>query len=268
MVVEPRTIKPSVVKRFGTLMVVVNLTVAFFSLTDMYLLASGAIRVDYPQEDGFQTAFDPSNLELVFKSEYRISNKGFYDLDNMNIHAELFTQEGKLLIKYESTGLRVPRFSTRTFPIEARLPLQRAMGMDMREILFNGSTFVLNVRIEAAYVMGLVHFHLHQVKDYPWEAPLPQFKAMFDNGSLVSTVLELLGGNLTGIARQVETAVVQAFLSKGTEAKVQINDWSGFSLTVHGNDLLVRVFLDYPVPDTVMEYDLSLDDLMPGGGSP
>jgi len=266
--VELRTVKSSMVKRFGTLMVVVNLTVAFFSLTDMYLLASGAIRVDYPQDDGFQTSFDPANLELVFKSEYRITNNGFYDLENMNIHAELLTHEGKLLIKYKSTGLRVPKFSTRTFPIEARLPLQRAMGMDMREILFNGSNFVLNVRIEAAYVMGLVHFHLDQVKDYPWEAPLPQFKAMFDNGSLVSTVLDLLGGNLTGIARQVETAIVQAFLAKGTEAKVQLNDWSGFSLTVCGEDLQVRIYLDYPVPATVMEYDISLAGLMLGGGSP
>ena len=256
------------VKRFGTVMVVVNLTVAFFSLTDMYLLASGAIKVDYPDEGGFNTALDPVNLELVFQSEYRITNRGFYDLEGISIFADLYTKEGKLLIDYRTTDLRVPRFSSRTFPIEARLPIQRALNMDLKEALFDGATFVLKVRIEAAYVMGLVHFHLDQVRDYPWEAPLPQYKEMFENGSLLNTIAALLGGNYTTVIHQIETALVKAFLAQGTEAKVPLNKWAELSITTCDEGLLVRVYLIQPIQAMVFEYTVPLEDLSQGGEAP
>lgn len=266
--VDPRAIKPSLVKRFGTLMVVVNLTVAFFSLTDMYLLASGAIKVEYPNEGTFTTNFDPVNLELIFRSNFKISNNGFYDLNSISIVAHLYTQEGKLLIIYRSTGLNVPKYSTRTFLIEARLPLQRAMNLDLKEVLVKGANFVLNVRIDASYVLGLVHFHLDQVRDYPMEAPLPQIEGLLANESLVNKVVEVLKGNFSGIAQLVEGAVIQAFLAQGQEATVSLSSWSELSLTVNEDDLLVKVYLTYPFRTPLMEYDVSLAALKLGSDAP
>jgi hypothetical protein len=249
-------------------MVVVNLTVAFFSLTDMYLLASGAIKVEYPNEGTFSTTFDPVNLELVFRSDFKITNNGFYNLDNIGIVAHLYTQEGKLLIIYRSAGLNVPMFSTKTFNIEARLPLQRAMNLDIKAVLVKGADFVLNVRIDASYVLGLIHFHLDQIRDYPMEAPLPQIEDLLANESLVSKVIEVLKGNFSGIAQLVEGAVFQAFLVQGQEATVSLSSWSELSLTVNGDDLLVKVYLTYPFKTPLLEYDLSLAALKLGSDAP
>ena len=263
---DPRTINPSLVKRFGSIMIVVNLAVAFFSLTDMYLLASGAIRVDYPDEGAFDTGFDPANMDLVFKSQYRITNNGFYDLDELCIKANLYTQDGKLLIVYRSLDLRVPKFSTRTFPIEARLPIERAVGLDMKEVLFKGTTFVLKVRIEAAYVMGLVHFHLDQVRDYPWEPPLTEYQDMFDDGSLVKMVLGLLHGNYTSLKSQVEAALVGALLANGQEATVSLNKYSELTVKVVGDSLTVKINIVFPIKATVLTYELPLEGSSSHGG--
>ena len=261
-----RAVNPSLVKRFGSIMIVVNLAVAFFSLTDMYLLASGAIRVDYPDEGAFDTGFDPVNMDLVFRSQYRITNNGFYDLEELGIKANLYTQDGKLLIVYRSVDLRVPKFSTRTFPIEARLPIERAMALNMKDVLFKGTTFVLKVRIEAAYVMGLVHFHLDQVRDYPWEPPLTEYQDMFDDGSLVKMVMDLLRGNYSSIKSQVETALVGAFLADGQEATVALNKYSELSVRVVGDCLTVKINLVFPFKATIMTYEMPLEGYSSHGG--
>jgi hypothetical protein len=249
-------------------MIVMNLTVAFFSLTDMYLLASGAIRVDYPDEGAFTTSFDPASMDLVFHSEYKITNNGFYDIRGLTIKADLYSQEGKLLIKYRSEGLGVPRFSSRTFPIDARFPVERALQMNLREILFKESTFVLKVRIDAGYVMDLVHFHMKQVRDYPWDPPASQFEDLFANGSMVDMVLKLLEGRYGEVGKQVETAIVGAFMQPGQEAKVSLNQWADLSVLVEEHNLHVQVDLVYPIQATLFEYDLPLGDPSEGGEGP
>gem|GEM_PF-5792545 len=256
------------VKRFGTFMIVMNLTVAFFSLTDMYLLASGAIRVDYPDEGNFATSFDPANMDLVFRSEYKITNNGFYDIRGLTIKADLYSQEGKLLINYKSEDLSVPRFSSRTFPIEARLPVERCLGMNMRDILFKGSTFVLKVSIDARYVMDLVHFHIGQVRSYPWEPPAGQFESLIENGSMVDMVLKLLGGQYGEVGKQVETAIIKAFMVPGQETKVSLNSWADLVAVVKDNNFHVQVDLVYPFQATLFEYDLPIGDASGDGEGP
>ena len=268
MVVDPRSVNPSMVKRFGTLMIVMNLTVAFFSLTDMYLLASGAVRVDYPDEGSFATSFDPANMSLVFRSEYTIINNGFYDINGLSIKADLYSQNGAQLINYRSEGLSVPRFSSRTFPIEARLPIERALEMNLRDLLFNGSTFVLKVHIDADYVMDLVHFHIRQVKSYPWEPPTSQFKDMFTNGSMVDMVLKLLGGKYGEVGKQVETALVEAFMDPGKVATVSLNKWADLTIALEDKGLHVQVDLVSPLPLTLFEADIPISALSGGGGGP
>jgi len=256
------------VKRFGTLMIAMNLTVAFFSLTDMYLLASGAIRVEYPDESAFETSFDPASMDLVFRSEYKITNNGFYDINGLVIKANLYSEDGKLLINYRSEDLTVPRFCSRTFPIEARLPVERALAMNLRELLFKGSTFVLKVRIDAGYVMDLVHFQIRQVRAFPWEPPTSQFKDFIANGSLVDMVLKLLGGQYGDVGKQVENALVEAFMKPGQEAKVTLNGWADLAVVVEDQNLHVQVDLTYPILATLFEYDFPLGGLSKDGGGP
>jgi len=230
-------------------------------------LASGAIQVEYPDEAAFDTAFDPVNMDLVFKSEYKVTNKGFYDLEGLDIKAHLYTLDGKLLIVYRSQDLKVPRFSTRTFPIEARLPIERALQMDLRDFLINGSTFVLKVGISAYYVMGLVQFQLHQVRDYPWEPPLSQYQELLEDGSLVAMVMDLLQGRYSDIGKRVETAVVGAVLAQGQEAVVPLNRYSELVIEVDGADMCVKVQLMSPFQGTLLEYHvpLNIEDGQSGG---
>jgi hypothetical protein len=51
---------------------VLNLAVAGLSLSDMYLLASGAVRVGLPQHNDFSWHYDPASMSVVFEGNYTV----------------------------------------------------------------------------------------------------------------------------------------------------------------------------------------------------
>ena len=254
------------VKRFGAIIMVVNLAVAFFSFTDMYLLASGAIQVEYPDQSDFETSFDVLNLEFIFKSQYTVSNDGFYNLDDMDIRSRLWTEEGDLLISYDSADLMVPRWSTRTFEIEARLPIENLLNMDMERILFEDGSFDLWVTIGADYVMGLVHFGLDQVQEFHWDAPLEDYEGVIEDANLTAVIQDLLGGDYNGASEKIAAAIYSAFLATGEEARVPLNDFTDLVIHVEDDATHVKVVLTAPFPITLLHFEVPIDEGVEDGG--
>jgi len=254
------------VKRFGAIIMVVNLAVAFFSFTDMYLLASGAIQVEYPDQGDFETSFDVLNMEFVFKSQYTIINDGFYNLDDMHISSRLWTEDGDLLISYDSTDLVVPRWSTRTFEIEAKLPIENLLKVDMGKVLFEDGSFDLWVTIGADYVMGLVHFGMDQVQEFYWDAPLKDYEGIIEGGNLTAIIGDLLGGDYNGASEKIAVAVYGAFLASGEEARVPLNDFTDLVIYVEDDATHVKVVLTAPFPITLLHFEVPMVDGMQDGG--
>jgi hypothetical protein len=254
------------VKRFGAIIMVVNIAVAFFSFTDMYLLASGAIQVEYPDQGDFETSFDVLKMEFVFKSQYTVTNDGFYNVDDMDIRSKLWTEGGDLLISYDSTDLMVPRWSTRTFEIEARLPIENLLKVDMEEILFEDGSFELWVTIGADYVMGLVHFGLDQVQEFQWDAPLEDYEGILEDMNLSAMIEDLLGGDFEGASDKIAAAVYGALLASGEEATVPLNEFTDLVVYVEGETIHVKVVLTAPFPITLVHFEMPVDDVAQEGG--
>lgn len=254
-------VNPQLVKRVGAFIMIVNIAVAFFSITDMYLLASGAIQVDPPSQSSFETSYDPLAMDFVFKSSYSVENNGFYDLKDLDITSTLTTEKGEVLIKYESTGMVVPRWSKKTFPIEAHLPLEKFLELDLGELLFNSSNFVLKVNIGAGYVMGLVHFDLDQVRDYPWDAPLEKYSHTLGDGSIEGILGELLEGDYSGASEKVATAVFGAFLASGGEARVPLNDYTHLVIVQEEGFLDIMVEIVTPFHMTIAHFEVPIGDV-------
>ena len=95
-----------------------------------------------------------------------------------------------------------------------------------------------------------------------------QFKDLFANGSIVDMVLKLLGGRYGEVGKQVETALVGAFMEPGQVATVSLNKWADLTLAVEDQCLHVQVDLVSPIQMTLFESEVPLGDLSGGGGGP
>jgi hypothetical protein len=262
------SVTPKLVKRFGAIIMVVNIVVAFLSFTDMYLLATGAIKVEHPGSDDFDTSYDLRSMEFVFKSKFKVTNKGFYDVKDLDIESKLTTESGDVLIDYDHPDLTVPRWSSRTFEIEARMPVEKLLDLDLEDVLLNSVTLRLRIRIGADYVMGLVHFNLDQVRHYEWEAPLGDYSDILGNGTLTAIIEDLLNGEYDAASKKIIAAVYDGFLSNGGEARIPVNDYTDLVFQQEGDILHVRVEVDGPVRITLMHFEVPIEGGVEDGGGP
>lgn len=253
------SVTPKLVKRFGAVIMVVNIVVAFLSFTDMYLLASGAIKVEHPGGDDFETSYDIKRMEFIFTSKFKVTNQGFYDVKDLDIESTLRTENGDTLIDYDNSDLTVPRWSSRTFTIEARMPVERLLELDMEDVLLNSVTLKLRIRVGADYVMGLVRFNLDQVRYYDWEAPLGDYDDILGNGTLTAIIEDLLSEDYEAASKRIVAAVYNAFLANGGEARIPLNDFADLVVQQEGDILHVKVEIAEPIRIELVHFEVPID---------
>ncbi|MEM2977277.1 MAG: hypothetical protein QXW06_06475 [Thermoplasmata archaeon] len=183
----------------GSVVLLLNVAVACLSLSDLCLLTSGAVRVTLPTEKDFSWRLDAGNASIVFLGSYTIQNRGFYDITDLNIDASISTPSGVRLVDYSVKNVRIPAFGGGNRTILAIMPLERLLGLDFGSILFSATKFVIKVRVDAAYILGLARFHAEETIDYSWRPPLREWAGYF------------LGGNLSAALRDAMPALGDLF---------------------------------------------------------
>lgn len=166
--------------RFKIAVVALNILLASLTLISLYTVASGAVKVDIPDEDDFAWAIDTENKELSFIANFTVTNNGLYDITNLDIHAVVTTEKGNLLIDYSQEDLTIPSGQTRTFDIVAVLPFERIDVEEWRGLMLSDSIFYLDVDIRANYLWGLSTFSVDETLEYPWEAPIKRIDGKVD----------------------------------------------------------------------------------------
>lgn len=214
----------------GIFVMALNIAVAGLSLSDMYLLASGAVRVGLPGPEDFSWRLDPGNATVVFLGNYSVQNNGFYDITDINIAATVATASGVEMVSYRAGVPRIPAFGGGRYPIVARMPVARLLYLDLGTMLFNATHFHLHVKVDALYEMGLAIFRADQSLAIRWQPPLDGYaRDLFG-----SNLTEIIRGNLTlpPDLPALEAWIVSAVLANGTR------------VTVHGNGTDVLLWLD------------------------
>lgn len=209
-------VRATTVARFGAVLLVVNLGVALLSVTDVWVLATGAIRVDLPEERDVRWAPDPVARALLFSTSFTIRNNGPYPVTGLSIEAVLRTASGHPLITYEDRGLTIAPGERRTVPVNARLPMESAINSGLADLLLRGTVFRLEVEVNADYVLGLAHFHARESIDRSWQPPLRELWALVLNGTIPGLVGDHLGPVAGGVAEEILRDVVGALATPGT----------------------------------------------------
>ncbi len=220
-------IKKSTVIRFRMVIIALNCLLASLSLINLYTVASGAIKVDIPEETDFAWTIDTSTEEASFFADFTVENRGVYDITDLDIHARIFTESDSLLIDYWQNDLTIPSGEVRKFDIKALMPFENIDLEEWRTLMVNDSVFYLDVDITANYLWGLGRFVVDDVLEYEWEAPLDNISSNSD-----SNVVEFIKYIVNDIAEPsgiisyfseniMDNPIVKAFNWDNVEVRIE-----------------------------------------------
>ncbi len=246
----------------GIMVIALNIAVAALSLSDMYLLASGAVRVGLPGPEDFSWRYDAGNASVVFEGNYSVMNNGFYDITDVGIAATVSTASGAVMVSYRADEPRIPAFGGGRYPIVARMPAARLLYLDYGDMLFNATHFNLRVRVDAVYELGLARFHADQALQIKWKPPLDTYARELFGGNLTDTIR----GNLTlpSDLGALEAWIATAMLVNGTRVTVHGNG-TDVAFRFEGGLLRVEVF-DQNVPPAMLDEYIIAIPASGGGG--
>jgi hypothetical protein len=223
------------IKTYRTILVAANAVIAFLSLTNLFLIAAGAIYVEVPDADDLVYEYDAGNRSLLVDTSFTVRNSGIYAVKNLDIESVLTTHTGYVLVEYTSYDLRVDPGEERTFPVHVDMDLERLVDPEMLMFLVEDGEFELRVKVRADYTMGLTEFRSDEIVRYPWEAPIHQLRDLLLEGNLSAAIEEALGIAGPVLRGWISGIVLDAAMTEGEWRNKEISGWA---------DLTYRLLLD------------------------
>lgn len=221
--------KRDAVRSLRTVLVVANALIVFLSLTNLFLIAAGAIHVQVPDADDLEYVYDTRNQTLLVDTSFTVRNGGIYAVKNLDIHSVLVTHTGYTLIEFDRSDLRVDAGEERTFPIHVDMDLDRLLDPQMFRFLVEDGEFELRVNVRADYTMGLTEFRSNERIVYPWESPLGRLRDLLVTGNLSAALEEALGVAGPALRGWISAIVLDASLSQGDWQEESLGGWADVS---------------------------------------
>lgn len=218
--------KRDAIRSYRTILVVANAIVAFLSLTNLFLVAAGAIHVQVPDADDLVYEYDSGNQTLLVDTSFTVKNNGIYAVKHLDIESVLVTHTGYTLVEYVKRDLRVSPGEERTFPVHVSMDLERLADPEMLRFLVEDGTFELRVKVRADYTMGLTEFRSDETILYPWESPLKQMANLLSEGNLTAAIEEALGIAGPALRGWISGIILDASLAEGEWRSEEINGWA------------------------------------------
>ncbi len=204
-----------VVRRIGTALIAANAMIAFLSLTNLCLVAAGAIEVALPDGSDLSYAWDSQNRSVLVGTSFSVTNKGIYSVHSLDISSSLVAPWGEVLFDYSRVGLTVPAGSVRTFPVVVALPIEGLAATSALTLLVQDGRFELSVRARALYTMGLTQFRSDDTEVFEWHAPLGQLRALLQGDGLPGAARQVLGWAEPIVREQLSAALLGSALAGG-----------------------------------------------------
>jgi hypothetical protein len=192
-------------------------------------VASGAIKVDIPEETDFAWTIDTKTEEASFLADFTVENQGVYDITDLDIHAIITTEEGTMLIDYRKENLEIQSGHVQKFNIFAVMPFENLDFDELKSLMVNDSIFYLDVDITADYLWGLGKFVVDDTLEYVWEAPFENLGNMTDD-TIVQLISYVISANsdLDGLVDYVSDNIQNIPLMKTFDwnnAEMRIESW-------------------------------------------
>ncbi|RLF55698.1 MAG: hypothetical protein DRN28_02715 [Thermoplasmata archaeon] len=181
-----------------------NIVLAALAFINLYTLTSGAIKVYVPTEEDIRLIFTEEGPTLV--TNFTVVNRGFYDIYDVRIDAELRDAKGRCIMEYHRHGIRIPAGSVKNYRV--LIPVKLDFD-DAKALILGDTTYTATVRIEALYMWGLSRFVLDESLEYTWRSLKEEFLSWLKNltlGELLDLItnVEAVCDVLPGVLKNVE----------------------------------------------------------------
>ncbi len=214
------------VRTLGTLLIAANALVAFLSLTNLALVAAGAIVVSVPDADDLAYAYDRANATVLVTTAFTVGNRGIYPVRGLDIDSRLASPWGSQMASYRAHGLKVRAGEVRTFPVAVGLSASELLDGHALGLLFEDGEFELKVRVRASYTMGLTRFASDEVQRFEWHAPLAHMRELLGDDGLLEAAGRALGWVAPFVREQLAQAILDSALSDGEWRELPVSTWA------------------------------------------
>jgi hypothetical protein len=183
--------------------------VAVLTLFNLLTVVTHGIEIEVPGDDGFAWAVDPVEQRVLIITNFTVKNHGAYDIDEINVNARLGTDSGIVLLDFSMSELTVSRGSDRRFDVMIPIELDDINISDWFPLLYEDTTFKLELDIDADYMYRLVRVTVDETLTYNWTAPLSG--GVHDDLVLpgISSILELAQKGVGPFGKEVGTAIIE-----------------------------------------------------------
>ncbi len=228
--------KRDAIKTFGIVLIAANALIAFLSLTNLFLIAAGAIEVDVPDSDDLIYEYDASNRSLEVSTQFTVRNDGIYAVRHLDIESRLTTHTGYRLVEFNRYDLEVRPGEERTFPVEVEMDLARVADSELLRFLVEDGAFELDVRVRADYTLGLTKFRSDEHIEYPWTSPLNRLRELLVDGNLSAAAVEALGWAGPVVRQWLSDAVLDAAMAEGEWRSTDLGGWANLTYRLLVNE--------------------------------
>ncbi len=240
-----------------------NAIIAFLSLTNLFLVAAGAIQVDVPDADDLLYEYDAANRSLLVDTSFTVKNKGIYAVNHLNIESVLVTHTGYTLIEFSQYDLRVSPGEERTFPVHVEMDIERLADPEMLRFLVEDGMFELRVKVRADYTLGLTKFRSDETILYPWDSPLKQLSDLLVEGNLSAAIEEALGMAGPALRGWISGIILDAALAPGEWRQEDMNGWADLSYRLDLNETTGNGSFDLNLTANVGGFEWYLNGTVP-----
>jgi len=144
----------------------VNIVILVIIVLSVLPLAMGGLEIDIPEDEGSQWTADDV---ISFSQPVRIYNGGYYDIEDFVVYFHLEDSQGNVISDYRNMPVDINAGRRTTVNIAMEIDPEDIGEEEMRNLVFNGTTFEMLVELEAKYMMRLMEIHVNHTEEMEWE---------------------------------------------------------------------------------------------------
>ncbi len=193
--------------------IAVDLLIAAIIVLSVLPLATGDLTVNIPEGGENEPTMDGQVITMTFPVD--ISNYGYFSINDLTLLLQI--SKGDLQItEQRSQPVDIPTGKTSRVNLELSLDLDNISDEALKDLVFNRTTLLMNVGVEAGYSLGLVKASIDMEEEMEWEPLISDYNIdvsgvrTVTNGSNVNVIVpysfsasEFIQGRELGISSQL-----------------------------------------------------------------
>ena len=170
--------------------IIFSFTIASLTLCNLITFATHGVNFELPEdENDIKIAYDPVNNDLLFVTDFAVNNQGTYDINDIDIKAKLYNENGVGIIDFYKKDLVVSRGCNKKFDIIISLDLDKISILEWLSLIYKDTYFKLVVDVDAAYMFNLIDVTANEEIVFPWTSPLT---SIIETNTIIKNLFTLI----------------------------------------------------------------------------